>query len=68
MAKFTSGLKLKALAVLGLLLVPYWASASEVVGQEPTLTVRPAPAAHFDEVFFRSKDVDGTEYAVVRPP
>jgi uncharacterized circularly permuted ATP-grasp superfamily protein len=24
--------------------------------------------AHFDEVFFRSKDVDGTEYAVVRPP
>ncbi len=68
MAKFTSGSKLKALAVLGLLLVPYWASASDVVGQEPTLTVRPAPAAHFDEVFFRSKDVDGTEYAVVRPP
>lgn len=68
MAKFTCRLKLKVSTVFGLLLMPHLAAASGNIGQEPTLTVRPAPAAHFDEVFFRSKDVDGTEYAVVRPP
>lgn len=37
--------------------------------QRATLTVRPAPLGHYDEVFFRVQDpVSGVWQAVVRPP